>query len=93
MISFDFQPNQDELESVVDSLRKKLDENRKMARAEVSANASAIHTPNPSSPTSRTCSPNHNFSGSNTATAENGSKSSQQYHDDSRSRRKKHTQK
>ena len=84
-----FQPNQEELESIVDGLRKKLDENRRMARAEMSANASAIHTPNASSPTSRTCSPNHGGStaASVSASAENGSKTSQQL---SEARRKKH---
>jgi hypothetical protein len=52
-----FQPNQEELETAVESLRRKIDESRRLARAEQSANASTIHTPSQSSPTSRATSP------------------------------------
>ena len=85
------QPNQEELENIVDKLRRKQDENRRLARSEMS-NASAVHTPNPSSPISRTCSPSQANAASGLTAGgpgENGS-SKTQYHDDSRNKKKKH---
>lgn len=85
-------PNQEELEGLVDKLRRKMEESRRLAKSEQSANPSLMHTPNPSSPASRTASPSQNHLGIKVlGLSENGSKSnSNSYHEGSRSKKKKH---
>lgn len=62
-----------------------MEESRRLARSEALASASAVHTPNQSSPVSRLASPCTNAK--ENMAVENGVKSD---YDDSKSKRKKH---
>ena len=66
IISTRFQPNQEELEGEVESLRRKQEQSRRAARGEPASGNNASNTPNASTPPSR--------SGSPTGKAEKGEK-------------------